>query len=81
VILDCSDAYLFYSQAITGVDFLANQPRPPAIGTCNTSAPRMITKTKAKRPKELGKSSIDRDEKHLDDVILDELEDVLGVGA
>lgn len=76
-----SNQYARMSVIADYLGFLTNQLQPPAIGTGNASSPRMVAQIKANRPKVSSKSNIDRDEKHLDDAVLDELEDVLRPGS
>lgn len=79
--VSASNQYARMSVIADYLSFLANQLQTLAIGTCNANAPRMIEQIKANRPKVSSKSSIDRDEKHLDDAVLDEMEEVLRPGA
>lgn len=76
-----SNQYARMSVIADYLGFLAGQHQLPSSPVGRDSAERMVAQIKANRPKTSSKSSIDRDEKHLDDTLLDELEAALKPGA
>ncbi|WP_122847682.1 tyrosine-type recombinase/integrase [Pseudomonas viridiflava] len=79
--VSASNQYARMSVIADYLGFLAYQLQTSSSGNGNACVQRMISQIKANRPKVSSKSSIDRDEKRLDDAVLDELEDVLRPGA
>lgn len=62
------------------LSFLAGQLlSPSALG--HEGIGRMVSQIKANRPRMLSKSNINREEKHLDDAVLDSLEEALRPGS
>lgn len=78
--VSASNQYARMSVIADYLDFLAGQLETPSTqGSENIK--RMVSQIKANRPKKSTKSSIDRDEKHLDDADLDALEKALKPGS
>ncbi|MEE3923317.1 site-specific integrase [Pseudomonas viridiflava] len=76
-----SNQYARMSVIADYLGFLAGQHQLPSSSVGRDSSERMVAQIKANRPKTSTKSSIDRDEKHLDDTLLDELEAALKPGS
>ena len=72
--------YARMSVVASYIDFLAGQLQP---GSPNSSKDkdRMVAQIKANRPKTSSKSIVDRDEKHIDDAVLDAIDAVLSPGS
>jgi integrase len=76
-----SNQYARMSVIADYLGFLASQYQLSSSPVGRESAERMVAQIKANRPKTLSKSSVDRDEKHLDDALLDALEAALKPGS
>ncbi|MBM1205904.1 tyrosine-type recombinase/integrase [Pseudomonas fragi] len=76
-----SNQYARMSVIADYLGFLAGQQQLPSSSVDRDNAERMVALIKANRPKTSSKSSIERDEKYLDDTLIDELEAALKPGA
>lgn len=79
-LVSTSNQYARLSVLADYLGFLAKQLQPSSKRD-NDYVERMVSQIKANRPKKPTKSSTDRDEKHLDDSVLDSLEQALKPGA
>jgi integrase len=79
-IVSTSNQYARMSVVADYLGFLAGQLQRSSAHS-SESTQRMVAQIKANRPRKSTKSNVDRDEKHLDDVLLDALEDALKPGS
>lgn len=78
--VNTSSQYARMSVIADYLGFLAGHLQGPSAHASEATQ-RMVAQIKANRPRKSARSNVDRDEKHLDDVLLDALEDALKPGS